>query len=83
MKALIIRGLDDKTYEAVRKMSKKEHTSMNKFIVDLLKRASGQLKGRKINHDFDEFFGSWTKEDRKHFLKNTKDLSKIDKEMWS
>ena len=83
MKALVIRGIDEETYEAVKKISKKEHTSMNKLILNLLKRALGQSSPKAVNSGLDQFFGSWSKQEYKDFLRHTRSFEKIDKELWA
>ena len=81
MKAITLRGIDDATYEAARKLSEETHTSINKLIIHLLREKVG-VNPAKVNRDFDDFFGSWNEKQYKDFMKSTQSLRKIDKELW-
>ncbi len=81
MHAITLRGIDEETYTVIRKLSKTTHTSINKLVVNLLKEKAG-TQGAKVNKNFDSFFGSWNSQEYKKFLKTTKSLRTIDKELW-
>ncbi|VAW12715.1 hypothetical protein MNBD_BACTEROID05-315, partial [hydrothermal vent metagenome] len=74
-------GLDEDTYQAIKDFSRKTHISMNKFIVNLLKKTVGTSQGQ-VNKDFDSFFGTWKDKDVDIVLKSSKSLRKVDKGFW-
>jgi hypothetical protein len=84
MKTLTLRGIDDTLENALKKASKKSHTSINKTAIRLLKEALGlEKKQFKEYHDLDHLSGTWTEEDYKEFMDATADFSKIDEELWT
>ena len=81
-KTLTIRGLDKITYESIKEHSQKTHTSMNKFLLNLLKSRLGITKPDP-NLEFDPFIGSWNPKDHRDFLKSCQCFEAVDKELWS
>jgi len=81
MKAITLRGIDETTYQAVKKLSSKAQISMNKFILNLIKSTVGTIQKKK-NKELDKFFGMWSEKDYQIFMKQTKSLRKVDKELW-
>lgn len=82
MRAIMLRGIDEATYSAVKKFSQKAHTSMNKFIINLVKNKVG-ITQKETSREFDEFFGTWNERECRAFMETTKSLRKIDKELWN
>lgn len=82
MKAITLRGIDEITYGAIKKVSQHEHKSMNKFILTLIKDNLG-IEKRAQNKEFERFLGSWSEEEYQDFLKNTQYFNTIDKEFWT
>ena len=81
MKAITLRGLDEKTLKMIKKMSKKSHQSMNEFILNLIKSKVGTAK-KEPNTDFDFLMGAWNKKDEESFTKATQLFETIDQELW-
>lgn len=81
MKAYTIRQIEDETYESLKRQSRKQGLSLNKFILDCLKKITGKSSEIKY-HDLDEFIGTMSKEDAEAIDEVLKDTRKIDKEMW-
>jgi hypothetical protein len=66
MKSFTIRGIDDKLYDEIKKHSADKSTSINKFILMLLKVDTGFEKEKeftKSHSDLDELFGKWSNEE--------------------
>lgn len=81
MKAITLRGIDEVTYSTIKKVSQCEHKSMNKYILTVIKDNLG-IEKKAQNKEFERFFGSWSEEEYKDFLKNTQCFNTIDKEFW-
>jgi len=82
MKAITLRGLDEVTYQTIKKLSNKTHISMNKFILNLVKNKVGTAHN-KTYKELDKFFGTWSKKEYEIFIQNHKSLRKIDKKFWN
>ena len=81
-KTLTIRGLDKTTYETIKEHSQKEHTSMNKFLLNLLRSRLGIIKSEP-NREFDAFLGSWNSKEHRDFLKSCQCFEAVDEELWA
>ena len=68
-----------------KKRAKRNKTSLNKTIKQLLEEALGLKPEMNENHreDFLDLFGVWSKSDMIEFTKNTKDCEKIDPSDWA
>lgn len=84
MKSITIHNLDDSLDTLIRERAKKQGTSLNKTIQQLLKQALGLKPGKKPDHrdDFSELSGIWSKKDLNDFTSKTKDFGKIDESDW-
>lgn len=82
MKAITLRGIDEETYTAVKQVSQTFHTSMNKFIINLIKDKFA-LKAKQEKKEFNRFLGSWTLKEYQSFLHQAGSLRKIDRELWT
>jgi len=84
MKSITIRGIDDQLKNALVNIAEKEHKSINKTILSLLKQALGLEKSLKypIYDDLDDLAGTWTDEEAQEFEKATKVFNKIDEDLW-
>jgi predicted DNA-binding ribbon-helix-helix protein len=83
MKSITIHKIDDVLEERLSQLAQKEGLSLNQLIKKLL-RERLELDDNKINHrsDFEEFCGTWSKEDFAEFEAATGEFSKIDEEIW-
>lgn len=82
MKVVTLRGIDDETFAAIKKASENFHTSMNRFLLGLIKEkfyAKTDIKGR----EFQEFLGSWAPREYRSFLHRAGALRSVDKELWA
>lgn len=84
MKTLSLRGIDDNLAECLRKTAERAGTSLNKTVLEILRKSMGLgLKKREmIYHDLDDLAGTWTESDWQQFRKATKHFAVIDKEIW-
>ncbi len=80
MKAMSVRYIDENTFKKVKKAASETGLSVNKFVVELLKKTVNNDSERF--HDLDEFFGSWENEEFKLVSKAAKSQRKIDRELW-
>lgn len=69
---------------AVREHAAKYRVSLNRAVAQLLEAAvTPEVPKRgRINHDLDEFFGTWTKEEADEFDRVLAEMRKIDPEDW-
>jgi hypothetical protein len=88
MNQITIRGIPADVERAIRQESEASQLSLNKTIINMLKSAieTVEKKGpqkRKLNHNFDKYFGGWTKEEADEFDRFIKEeFDQIDEEMW-
>lgn len=81
MHTLNIRNIEDSTYNAIKKESKKKGTSINKLILDVLSRVFNKKKQTGY-HDLDDFFGTWSDEDYNTVMEVSREMRNIDDELW-
>jgi hypothetical protein len=81
MKTLNIRNIDDVIYAKIKEESKKAGMSINKYLVFLLEETLGK-KREILNHDLDDFFGTWSDEEYNLVIAAVEDSRTIDEDMW-
>ncbi len=83
MKSITVHGLDDKTYEMIRKRAKSEGRSVNKVVKELIARALGLEENRPDNtEDFANLCGVWTEEEAREFREVIGVMARVDPEEW-
>jgi hypothetical protein len=85
MKSFTIRGIDDKLYDEIKKHSADKSTSINKFILMLLKVNTGFEKEKEFTksyNDLDELFGKWSIEEYDLITKKINSERVVDEELW-
>ena len=87
MNQLTLRGFDDELGERLRDLAEKEHMSLNKAALKLLRQATG-LEPRKppqqrIGSALDEFVGCWTADEARVFNRQVRVFEQIDPQLWS
>jgi len=85
MKSFTLRGIDNKLYDEIKKRSAYKSTSINKFILTLLKVSTGFEKEKKYTKsydDLDELFGKWSREECDLITKKISSERVVDKELW-
>lgn len=81
MHGLILRGIDTRTYAAIRKYSKLKHKSMNRLILEIVRCALG-TKPQKENKELEQFIGTWPAKESEKFRTSLKVFEHIDQDMW-
>jgi hypothetical protein len=85
MKAITLRGFPPQVAREIEKKAKQRHESLNRTVVGLLEKALGLSKeepAKKVYHDMDRFFGTWSKEEADAFDMGVKEQRKVDPEVW-
>ncbi len=82
MRHLTVRNLEPDIAKALERERRRSGESLNKTIMNLLRRALGIERGKKFSNGLAKFAGGWTEEDLREFEKNTAFLNQIDEEMW-
>jgi hypothetical protein len=77
MKKITLYNIDKTIYSIIRKRAKKDKTSLNRTVQNILSEKTG-IYGKIIRNDFDEFVGLWNSNDYKMFNKNISDFENID-----
>lgn len=85
MKAITLRNLPPEVARTVQQRAKKNKTSVNKAVIELLEESAGS-KGKKKSpvhyHDLDHLVGTWTKEEADAFDEIVKSFRTIDPDLW-
>ena len=76
-----IRNIDDSIYDAIKSESRQKGISINKLILNILKKIFSKTKQAEF-HDLDRFFGIWTEEEYNNVTKAIAESRKIDEELW-
>ena len=84
MSTLTIRGVDEQDLGELRKQARDAHSSVNKFVVEALRKVAFPSQPGKVREwrDLDGFFGSWSEEDAKVVMRRCGECRKIDAELW-
>ncbi len=85
MKAMTVRGLNDSLAEKLKQTAKQEGKSVNKLIIETLKKKFNMEKEKKftkIHHDLDHLFGKWSQEEFERIQEKIDSERKIDEELW-
>ncbi len=84
MKNITLRGVDEELEKAIRKRAQKKNESINKTILKILKKETGQQKEKpfKKYYDLDQLAGTWSEKDAEEFIKNTELFGRIEPQDW-
>lgn len=84
MKSITIHKLEDDLERAIMQRAKRNRTSLNKTIKSLLRSSLGLSQETPTDHkkDFDDLFGSWTKEEAEAFNQSIKELDQFNQADW-
>lgn len=81
--AITLRNIPEDVSRHIRRKADEEGISLNKATLELLQERLGTIKPKKrVYHDLDFLFGTWTKEEADAFDEAIKDQEKIDPELW-
>lgn len=82
MNQLTLRNIPDDLDRSIRDYSQKKGQSINKTVLDLLKKEFGlPIEGNK-KRDLSFISGTWTQEEFDEFEENVKVFEQIDKDIW-
>ena len=84
MSTMTVRGIDEKTAEALKEKAEREGSSVNALTLRLLRESLGlEKRKRSVTYsDLDHLAGTWNKEDAAEFEQNTAVFERVDEEMW-
>jgi plasmid stability protein len=84
MATMTLRGIDEKTAEALKERAQKEGTSVNAVTLRLIRESLGLDKRKRnvIYNDLDHLAGTWSQEEVAEFERNTAVFEKVDEEIW-
>ncbi len=78
-----LRGIDQKVNQALKNKAARAGISINALILDYIHKGIGISPVRRVkHHDLDRLASTWTDADRDEFFEATRDLEKIDEELW-
>jgi len=87
MNQLTLRGFDDELGERLQELAEKEHLSLNKAALKLLRQATGLDVGepspKRVDSALDEFVGCWTPSEAREFDRQIKVFEQADPVLWS
>jgi len=87
MNQLTLRGFDDELGQRLRELAEKEHLSLNKAALKLLRQATGldarDPSSKRIGSALNEFIGCWTPSEAQEFDRQVKVFEQVDPELWS
>ena len=87
MNQLTLRGFDDDLSERLQALAEKEHLSLNKAALKLLRQATGldvvEPPQKRVGSALDEFIGCWTPNEAKDFNRQVKVFEQVDPDLWS
>ena len=84
MATMTLRGIDEKTSEALKERAQEERTSVNALTLRLIRESLGIDKRKRsvIYRDLDHLTGTWSQEEVAEFERNTAVFEKVDEEIW-
>jgi hypothetical protein len=84
MKPITLRNLPPRVALAIRQRARERGLSLNKTIIGMLEESVGgpERKGRRLYHDLDHLFGTWTPDEAGEFEADLREQRKIDPELW-
>ena len=87
MNQLTLRGFDDELGERLQELAEKDHLSLNKAALKLLRQATGLDAGepsrKRVGSALDEFIGCWTPSEAQEFDREVRVFEQVDPELWS
>lgn len=83
MKALTVRNVDPRLAEALDEERKRRGTSLNRTVLDLLRRTLGLEPGEPASNGLGKLAGTWTEEEHRAFEEATAPFEQVDEELWS
>ncbi len=84
MTTMTLRGIDEALAQTLKEQSSREGVSLNTLALQLLRKATGLDKPKRVvmHHDLDRLAGTWSAEDAASFAATTASLATIDENLW-
>jgi hypothetical protein len=82
MSQITLRQLPENLEKQIRSLSKKNNTSINKIIIQLLKKSLGHDADAEKKRSLRDLSGRWNPKELEEFERNTREFEKIDREIW-
>jgi len=84
MATMTLRGLDERTAEALKERARQEGTSINAVTLRLLRESLGLEKKKRsvVYTDLDHLAGTWSRKEAAEFERNTAVFEQVDAEIW-
>jgi hypothetical protein len=86
MDQLSLRGLDKELARRIRELARREHISLNKAALLLMRRGAGLLDPvspeTTVGDALDGFIGLWSSADEKRLLRSIAALESVDEALW-
>lgn len=87
MDQLSLRGFDKELARRIRELARREHVSMNKAALLLMRRGAGLVdesgpSSRAVGDALDRFIGSWSAADEKRLLASIAACETVDEALW-
>jgi hypothetical protein len=80
-------GLDERLARCPRELAKKQHLSLNRAALELMRRGAGLTNTHDpsgaVGSTLDKFIGVWSEEDEAELLEALEPFEQIDTELWS
>ena len=86
MNQLSLRGFDKELARRIRQLARREHISLNKAALLLMRRGAGigeeTTSESTVGDALDEFIGVWSAADEKRFLDSIAIFETVDEDLW-
>ena len=84
MATMTLRGIDEKTAEALKERAQLEGTSVNAVTLRMIRESLGfdKKKHMVIYSDLDHLAGTWSQDEVTEFERNTAVFERVDEELW-
>jgi hypothetical protein len=82
MSQITLRKLPENVERQIRRIARETGTSINKTIIDLLKKSLGLRDTDNKMRDLSDLAGAWSEEEVREFEENTQVFEHIDEEIW-
>ena len=86
MDQLSLRGFDKELARRIRELARREHVSLNKAALPLMRRGAGLLdpaaSEATVGDALDQFIGRWSSADEKRLLDSIAPFETVDEALW-
>lgn len=83
MKALTVRNVDRRLAQALDEERKRRGTSLNRTVLDLLRRALGLDPEQPASNGLGKLAGTWSEDEHRELEKAMAPFEQVDEELWS